>query len=45
MPAKGFVNINIMFTEEEHRKLLKKKEKLNLDWHDFFIKLSERKYE
>jgi len=45
MPAKGIVNINIIFTEAEHKKLLKKKEQLNLDWHDFFMTLLEEKNE
>lgn len=34
-------HINSTFTDEEHLKIVKTKEYLNLNWHDFIIKLTD----
>jgi hypothetical protein len=33
--------INETFEDKEHDKLRKQKEKLNLNWHDYFLLLSK----
>jgi len=33
--------VNVVFTDEEHKKLVDAKE--NLSWHDFILKLVEAK--
>ena len=37
--------LNITFENEEHKKLVRKKEESGLNWHDFILKLIEEKNE
>lgn len=33
--------INVVFDDNEHKKLCKKKKELGLNWHDFLLRLLE----